>query len=305
MLDLNGVSVAMVTPLANHEIDITAAVKLMNKLIATSVNKIVMMGTTGEAMSLSLAEREKFVHQIVPQYGRRIVVGTGFGNNLTDTIALSRLSLELGAAGVIVITPCFGALASDAMYHYYAHIAESINGPLILYDFPAMTGNSISPDTLARLITQYPQIVGLKLTDHSMERINQVILSCRELRPDFQIVVGYEDMLMPGLVAGAVGTISGMANFASDVLVSLLESFQRSDTVALWNAHRKILQLSRIYEIEPSPFAITKYATAYRYGLPYSTVLLPSLPISQGSKTQVEFLMQSLGLGPESTTPLG
>ncbi|MCL6452647.1 MAG: dihydrodipicolinate synthase family protein [Alicyclobacillus sp.] len=287
MLSLNGVSAALVTPLTPSGVDTETAARLIEALSAQGVRNFVVMGTTGEALSLSIAERRQLLEGLVSTYGSRLLVGTGFGNDLADTVRFSNLALSLGAAGVIVITPSFGVLSDDQLHGYFDELARAVAGPIVLYDFPEMTGNRLRPQTVAELATTHPHIVGLKLTDHHVGHLHQMLHTVLAARPDFQVVVGYEELLLPGLAAGAVGTISGMANFAGDVLVQLTDAFAAGDVATALSLHRRIVNLARLYDLAPAPIAITKYAAHLRHGIPDSPVKPPNLHLTQDAKSDL------------------
>ena len=229
---VRGLWCAMLTPIGRDGgVDHARFVKHAQALLAQGVDGVAPFGTTGEGQSFSLAERAQGLAALL-QAGippQRVVAGTGCAA-LTETIALTRESVQAGCAGCLVLPPFFFKDMSDeGLYAWYARVIEAVADTrlrLFLYHIPQMSGTPLSVGLVARLAAAFPGVVaGVK--DSAGDWSNTSALLARV--PDLAILVGHEPHLPRLLKAGGAGTICGIANVYPAIVRALLSPSVSAD----------------------------------------------------------------------------
>jgi len=213
-----GVFAAVLTPMdGDLAPDHAAFAAHCHRLLAAGCHGLSVFGTTGEANSLSVAERlaalEALLESGVP--AETLLPGTG-SSALTDTVRLSRAALEAGTSGVLVLPPFYyKGVGDDGLFRYFAEVVERVGDDglrLYLYHIPQMTGVHPGLPLIARLIEAYPgAIAGTKDSAGDRDRITTV---CREF-PNFSVLAGTETLLLETLQSGGSGCISATVNVTS------------------------------------------------------------------------------------------
>ena len=242
-----GMIPAIITPFtATADIDGAALMAHARHLLALGCGGLVVMGTTGEANSLSLAER-RMILELFAEAGLadKVLASTGFCN-LPETIALSRHAARTGVAGILVMPPFFYRQVSmDGVFGWYAALVDALKGalpPLYIYDFPAMSGIDIELETLRRLDEAFPgMIAGLKNSsgDFTEMQAQQAAL------PHWDIFPGSELLLLDALKSGMAGCISASFNVLAAEALALAAKWQDGDAAGRQNilaAKRRCLQ---------------------------------------------------------------
>src|SRR5699024_2830323 len=158
-----------------------------------------------------------------------------------------------GADGIVVINPYYWNLSEENLYLHFKEIAESVNGSVILYNFPDLTKQSLSPELVLRLIENHENIVGIKDTIDSTSHIRDMILKVKRKYPRFSVFAGFDDHLLNTLALGGDGAISASINFAPKLSTGLYKAFQKGDYKEAIMLHQKLAQLPLLYQLE-SPF---------------------------------------------------
>lgn len=246
---------------------------LIDYVIAGGVHGIFILGSSGEFTHLSLDERKEFAEFAVKYVGRRVpvLIGTA-GCNTREVVELTRHAKEIGADGVVIVTPYYWGLSDEFIYRHYATVAEAVDIPIILYHFPALTGQNLSPQLVARLAKDYPNIVGIKDTIDSIAHIRELILQVKAVNPDFSVLAGYDDHLLNTLAMGGDGVIPGCSNFAPEIHVGIYNSFVSGNMEDSINWHRKLLKIMDIYTFDKPAIGALKEACKL-CGLPVGTTV--------------------------------
>jgi 4-hydroxy-tetrahydrodipicolinate synthase len=225
-----GVYTALVTPLtATGEVDYPAFSVLVDWQRAHGVAGVVVSGTTGEAASLSVAEREQViatVRKCTPDL--KVIAGTGC-SNLPETIHLSRFAQQHGCDAIVVIPPFYYKnVPEEGVVAYYAQVLESVEIPVLLYNYPELAGIEMTP-TVVEALLEYPHLLGVKDSSGSWE----TVLSFLRRFPRLQVFVGAEKLYSRALMSGAAGCISGLANAFPDLMVQIDAAVRRGEDTAL------------------------------------------------------------------------
>ncbi len=236
MTMITGPFVAIVTPFdANEELNPTALAAQVDRQ-AKAGNAVFCAGTNGEFYTLSFEEKVKVAAISVEAAGGRVPVLAHIGEISThQTIALGRAVQGMGVKAVSVVTPSFIACSQDELIAYYVRVADALTVPVYLYNIPARTGNTITPETAAAL-SHHPNIIGIKDSAGSEESLDGFLAIARG-RDDFSVLVGPDHLILHGLKNGAAGCISGLGNIAPVTLNAIYTTFARGD-IAAAEAHQ-------------------------------------------------------------------
>lgn len=282
---------------AEGEIDWKANQELADWLIGRGIHGILLMGSTGEFSALTKDERKLFAEKMTAYIDRRVSVLVGTGStSLKDTIELSQHAQSIGADGALVVNPYYWKYSDEQLFSYYHAIAKAVSIPVMLYNIPQLTGQSLSPDLVQRLAVSHENIVGIKDTILNIGHIRELILSLKEKRPEFAVFSAFDEHLLPALQLGAAGSINGTAIFAPELSVGLFNAFRQGDHEEALRIHRGIVELMPIYEYSDPLFLAIKEAVQQRV-LRYETGMRsPSGPIP-GLQKKVTDLLNKTGMG--------
>jgi 4-hydroxy-tetrahydrodipicolinate synthase len=200
----------MITPMHDDgKINFETLEKLIEFQIKNDTAAILVCGTTGEAATLSLEERNEIIKFTVNQVNKRLPVLVGTGSNNTKTaLEYSLVAEKLGADGVLIVTPYYNKTSQSGLIKHYFFIAEKTNLPIILYNVPSRTGVNITSETYAEL-AQHPRICAVKEANGNISSIAKTISLCGD---DLKIYSGNDDQTVPILSLGGIGVISVFAN---------------------------------------------------------------------------------------------
>jgi len=268
--------------------------KLADYLISQGVNGILFMGSTGEFSSLPIEKRKKFAEEMIRHVDKRVPVLIGTGTpSPADTIELSRHAQESGADGVLVVSPFYWKFTEDQLFEYYTSIADSIDISVLIYNIPMLTGQSLSPQLIARLAESRSNIVGIKDTIESMAHIRQLITETKKVRGDFAVFAAFDDLILPGLQIGAAGAINGTSVFAPEQSVNLYNEFKNENYKKALEHHQKLVSLTSIYDFS-QPLLIAIKEAVHQRVLGYDTAFIsPALNLDDSIKSKVEDFISS------------
>jgi len=272
---------------------------LIDKLIDAGVNGLLFLGTGGEFSQMSTEERMETAEFAVGYVNKRVPVLIGTGStNAREAVSLSKHAQKIGADGVMVINPYYWSLTEENLFGYFSDIAEAVDLPILLYNFPNLTGQDLSPEFVARLVDHYPHIVGIKETVDSIGHIRDMILQVKGKHPQFSVLCGYDDHLLNTLQLGGDGTISASGNFAPQLSVGIYRSYIDGDITEATSLYKQLAILPQLYKLD-SPFVNVIKEAIKLCGLNISTyVLPPSTPLSQEKQEQVKAILTEAGVLP-------
>ena len=215
---LRGTVAAALTPLRGGAFDAAAVGSYVDFLVAHGVDGVLALGTTGECMLFSPAERREIAGAFVEAGRGRLQVAVHCGAQTTaDTVALAEHAAETGADAVAVIAPPYFPLSEDELFAHFAAAAAAC-APLPFYvdEFEARSGYAIPLAVIERLRDRAPNLAGMKVSDSPWEKVAPYLLD------GLDVFVGAEALLVQGLAAGAAGAVSGLASCFPDAVVPLV-----------------------------------------------------------------------------------
>ena len=240
-MKFSGSYVALVTPFnADGSIDFGKLKELTQWHLEQGTDGIVALGTTGESSTMSHEEDDEVARCIIETVNGKIPVIVGAGSNCTQTqLEKSRKYHDLGADGLLLITPYYNKANDEGMYRHFATVADAVDTPVILYNVPGRTGCAISPACCARL-AKHPNIAGIK---EASGNISYTAKIARLLSDDFCMFSGNDDMIVPVMSLGGCGVISVWANICPKECHDLVAAFAAGDIAAARAMQLKYLEL--------------------------------------------------------------
>lgn len=254
MEKLHGIVVPMVTPLTlNAEIDYKATDKLIEHLITGGVHGIFALGTTGEAQSLSAAQRESFVEFVGKQINGRVryIVGVS-DTSIADSVKLAAVAKRAGAEGVVATPPYYFAPSQDDIVAWFTALAAASPIPVYLYNMPSHVKVNIEPQTAVRLAS-HPNIKGLKDSSHNMTYFQTLSHLTRD-QDDFVLFVGPEEQTAQAVLLGGEGGVNGGANMFPDLYVKSYNAAVTGDLETVKKCQKAIMHIATaIYTVGEGP----------------------------------------------------
>ena len=281
---------ALVTPFRDGAIDKAAFRALVDWQIEAGSSALVPCGTTGESATLSIDEHRGLIALCVEQAAGRVPVIAGCGSNDTMTaLDHMRFAQANGAAAALVVAPYYNRPSQEGIYAHYAHLAESCDLPIILYNVPARTVTDISVETMARLAA-IPSIVGVKDATGIPARATAQRLSCGA---DFCQLSGNDDMALAFNASGGRGCISVTANVAPGQCADFQAACADEDWTRALDLHDRLfaLHVALFADASPGP---TKYALNRVRPDIGADLRLPMTPPSPAARAAVDSALASL-----------
>lgn len=278
-------------------VDRAAMAAVIDNLITAGVNGLFFLGTGGEFSQMSADERKTVAEIAIECVGGRVPVLIGTGSpNMREAIELSRHAAESGADGIVAINPYYWKVTEPNLFNYFGRIAESVDLPMLVYNFPDLTGQDLTPDIIKRLADANGNIVGVKDTIDSVGHLRRMIDVVKGAHPDFSVLCGYDDHLVNTLLMGGDGAISASVNFAPSISVGIYRAFGENDFATMTKLNRQLLQLPKLYGLD-APFVNVVKEAMRQVGLPVSTHALPPAgPVSPEMAATVRHVLIAAGV---------
>ena len=275
MKTIKGIIHPMITPLkADDQIDREGTVRLTEHILAGGVHALFLLGTTGEAQSLSYECRYDFVELVCRQVAGRVPVLVGVTDtSLDESVKLAAHAAKCGAVAVVAAAPYYFAPSQQELIEYYTALADALPLPLFLYNMPSHVKVFLEPATV-KTLAEHPNIVGLNdsiyvvLSMAIMTRIGQKVLDFLGDREDFALYVGPEELTGESVVMGADGGVNGGANIFPELYVQMYYAACNRDVNTMRALQRKIMQIST------SLYTVGKYGSSYLKGVKCSLSLM-------------------------------
>lgn len=288
-----GTGTALITPFRNGAVDFDALGELLDFQMDNGVDALIVLGTTGEAATLTPAERDEVISFALRAVDGRIpvIIGTGT-NNTATTVDLSRRAEELGADGALVVTPFYNKPNQEGLHRHFRTVAESVRIPVILYNVPGRTGVNLAPETALRL-AQVENIVGVKEASGNQYQCDSLIRSLQVVRPDFRVWSGNDDQAFHLVCGGGDGVISVLSNVLPAQTAAMIDAALGGDVATARRWHQKLLPLMKDLFNESNPIPV-KFA-AGELGLCRDELRLPLAPAGERTRELVRADLLELG----------
>lgn len=255
MAIFKGAGVAIITPFKeNFEVDYEKLGELIEFQISNGTDSIIICGTTGEASTLTHEEHLECIKYAVEKVNKRVPVIAGTGSNCTETaIYLSKEAENYGADGLLVVTPYYNKATQKGLIAHYTAIAKSVSLPIIMYNVPGRTGCNMLPQTVATLVKNVDNIVGIKEASGNIAQVAE-IMSLTEGNID--LYSGNDDMNVPILSLGGIGAISVLSNIAPKETHDMIVKYLEGDIVTSRKLQLKYIPLINALFCEVNPIPV-------------------------------------------------
>ncbi len=209
----------------------------INRLIKAGVSAIFTLGTNGEFYALTKEEKVKIMEVVVEEVNGRVPVYAGTGCVTTqESIELSKIAQNIGVDALSIISPYFVSASQDDLYRHFSRIAKAVDLPIMLYNIPARTGNSIAPDTMKKFAV-YENIVGIKDSSGNFDNTLKYI---ENTDPRFNVLAGNDSLILWTLLAGGTGAVAGCSNVFPELMVSIYKLWSEGKIAEANEAQKKI-----------------------------------------------------------------
>jgi 4-hydroxy-tetrahydrodipicolinate synthase len=300
-IPLRGIIPPMITPLSDRDtLDVPGLERLVEHILDGGVHGLFILGTTGEAPSLSYRLRHDLIQRVCRQVAGRVPVLVGVTDtSFVETVSLATHAADAGAQAVVLSAPYYFPAGQPELLEYVEDIANELPLPVFLYNMPSHTKLTFQPDTVARAI-EIPNIVGLKDSSSQMIYFHKLRLLAAE-RPDFSLLVGPEELLAESVLAGAHGGVNGGANLFPRLYVELYEAALAARLERVSALHHRVMQLGATL------YSVGKHSSAFIKGLKCSLSCLgvcddfmaePFHRFRPAQREQIERYLGELGVSP-------
>lgn len=281
---------AMITPFTKeHEIDWASLENVIEHLIETGTDTIVVSGTTAESPNLSHEEKLKlFQFTLNQSRGRvKVIAGTG-SNNTKETISFTKEAEQLGVDGVMLVTPYYNKPSQEGLFQHFEAVAKSTSLPIMLYNVPGRTGVNLSVSTMVKL-AELENVVAIKEASGDLTQISQLIAAVPE---SVAVYSGDDGITLPVMAIGGVGVVSVASHVIGKEMKKMMEAFVAGDHQTAALIHQQSLPVFQGLFITANPVPV-KYAMA-KLNLCEPWVRLPLVEMTEAEKQATDAWMKQL-----------
>jgi 4-hydroxy-tetrahydrodipicolinate synthase len=283
-------SVALVTPFRDDQVDVAALRAQVEFQIEAGTSCLCPVGTTGESPTLTHEEHERVISEVVQAAAGRIRVMPGTGSNSTaEALRLTRWAAREGADAALVVAPYYNKPTQEGFYQHYRALAEAVEIPICVYNIPGRTGKNIEPETFCRL-AECPNITLVKEATGSLDQASQILSTT-----DLTLLSGDDSLTLPLLAVGGEGVISVVGNIVPRDMIALVQAFQSGDLTGAQQWHRKLFGLCRdLLSLATNPIPIK--AAMQLLGRDTGELRLPMTPLNAAGLDQLRATLAQYGL---------
>ena len=275
--NLSGVGVAIVTPFKRDKsVDFDRLKMLVDFVIDGGVNFIVILGTAGESVTLSLEERKQITSTIKTQTNQRVPLVLGAGSYSTSHVLdlFSVYNFE-DIDAILSVTPYYNKPNQNGLYEHYKELALHSPKPIILYNVPGRTGVNLSAETTLKLAEEFETIAAVKEASGNLEQISKIIAHKPE---GFKVFSGDDALTLPSIAIGADGVISVIANAYPAQMSQMVSYALNSNLNEAQKLHHQLMRIIPFVFKEGNPVGIK--AVMYLKNLLENELRLPLVPAS-------------------------
>lgn len=288
-----GAGVAIVTPMKeNLEVNYDLLERNINYQIDNGTDAIVIAGTTGESATLSEEEHKKVVKAAVEFTKHRVPVIAGTGSNSTQTaIELSQEADKDGVDAVLIVTPYYNKATQKGLIAHYTSVANSIKVPVIMYNVPSRTGCGLNPETIAHLVKNVDNIVGLKDATGDLSHAAKTMNLCDG---NLELYSGNDDQVLPILSLGGLGVISVLSNVAPKETHDMVMKFMEGDTAGAAKIQIDAIPLINALFCEVNPIPVKTALNLM--GMNVGPLRMPLCEMEESNKETLKKALQDFGI---------
>jgi 4-hydroxy-tetrahydrodipicolinate synthase len=286
-----GVTVAIVTPFRNGEVDWDNLAKLVDWHCEEGTDALAPCGTTGESPTLTHDENERVVAFVCEKARGRLKVMAGTGSNSTaEAIRMTKAAKKAGADGTLQVGPYYNKPTQDGYFRHFAAIADATDLPIVVYNIPGRTGSEIAAETIARMAEKCPTIVAVKEATGKLDMASQVAALC-----DVTILSGDDSLTLPIMSVGGKGVVSVVGNIVPRDMMALVKAFAAGKVEEAQKWHKKLFPLCRdMLGVATNPIPVK--AAMRLLGRGNGEMRLPMCPPDAAGEAKVRQTLVAYGL---------
>jgi 4-hydroxy-tetrahydrodipicolinate synthase len=275
-----GLGVALVTPFrSNGQIDYAGLEKLIDHQIMGGVDYVVSMGTTGESVTLTKAEKQELLAQTIGFVRNRVPVVLGVGGNNTVEVVEAFGAFEMdGVDAILSVSPYYNKPTQEGIYQHYKALAQVALRPIILYNVPGRTGSNMSADTTLRLAKDFKNIIAIKEASANLDQMGRIL---KHKPKDFMLISGDDALTLPIIAMGGVGVISVVGNALPKEFSTLVHAALKGDLETARREHLRLIDVIDLLFAEGNPGGIKEVLKIM--GVCGNPVRLPLVNVSEAT----------------------
>ena len=286
-----GAATALITPTTPAGVDYDALGKLIDWQIEKGIDALVIAGSTGEGKTLTIAEHKEVLRYSAERIAGRVPMIAGTGPNETSvSISMSRYACEVGADGLLVVTPYYIKATQNGLVKMYNMIADAVTKPLVLYNVPSRTGVNIEPETYARM-AEHENIAAI---NESNSDISKIATTAALTAGKLDLYSGNDDQTLPILSLGGKGVISVLSNLLPAETSRMCHLWFEGDTAGAAAMQLRYLPLIHALFSEVNP--IPAKAAMSAMGFCEDFLRMPLTPMEDAHREKLYALMREEGL---------
>lgn len=281
-----GTATALITPFTRDGVDFESLDRILDDQLAGGVDAVVVLGTTGEPATMTMAEKRAVIEFAVKKLKSKlpVIVGTG-ANSTAAAVEMSVTAESLGADALLLVTPYYNKATQKGLIAHFTAVADAVHTPIICYNVPGRTGVNMLPATFAEL-AEHPNIAAIKEASGNMEQIEEAI----RLAGDKAVVYSGDDgITVPVMAMGGMGVISVVSNAAPRFTSEMTSAFLSGDLKKAAKMQLEMLPFVRAMFCEVNPIPVKK-AMQLR-GLCNGILRLPLTEMTAENAAKLEKLM--------------
>ena len=282
-----GCGTAISTPFTKDGVNFEEFGKLIEEQIKNEIDAIIVCGTTGESSTMSTEEKKQTIKFAIDKVARRtkVIAGTG-GNNTKSVIEMSKYAEEVGADGLLIVTPYYNKTTQRGLIEHYKAISKEVSIPIIMYSVPSRTGVNITPETCLEL-SKIDNIVAIKEASGNISQVVKIASLCGD---NLSIYSGNDDQIIPVMALGGKGVISVLSNIMPKYTHDMTKKYLDGNVKEANAMQLDVIDLIDALFVEVNPIPV-KYALnlmGYDFGIPR----LPLIEMSETNKQKMKEVME-------------
>ena len=287
-----GMATAMVTPMhADGSVDFEALGRFIDFQLASGINALVAVGTSGESATLEPSEQKGVIRFTVERVAGRVPVIAGTGtNNTAHVLENTKNACQVGASAVLVVTPYYNKATQSGLIAHFTAIAEASDVPVILYNVPGRTGCNLLPKTVA-VLAEHPNIAAIKEATGNMAQMVEIMHLCGD---KLDVYSGEDALTVPMMAMGAKGTISVLSNVVPREAVAMTDAALAGNFQEAARLQCKLLKLTNALFSQVNPIPVKAAVSAMGFGEEH--LRLPLTPMEEPLRSAMFAELRALGV---------
>ncbi len=284
MKEIKGIITPAITPFRNGKIDKDGIRKLMDHLHNINVSGIFPMGSTGAMPFFSKEMHKKVIREFFEYKKENDLFFPGTGkNSIDEALEISKFAEDLGADALVIVTPYYLKVKQDSLYLYFESLLKKIESPVIIYNIPQLTGNSIEAETVNKLASNYSQLIGIKDSSGDLSFFQDFLL---KLDKKFRVFQGQDELLLSSLIVGATGGVCATTNF-TDLAVKVMDSFSNGDLDRAAEYQEKLSRVKNYLNSKTFPQSYSYLFYRLVNGIDFTGTIPPLSDLDENEKNEI------------------